>query len=218
MHESALSRAALPAPTVCLGMLLHPYSLGHELWLLREQNDLLRLPPPQSHQASPELTTPSPAMLLALPAAVLICCQSWTELAVMRRDWTLGLKLWLWRRRTRSMDHVAEVHKFARYRDDGLLELPLSQILKPDKTAPARLPGAPFVLRLQQWLMGQFGLSEAEAWDYPAGLAKMRWAAHWEQEGCLDVYNAHDAEFDAFVADQEAKEACLPVPTACPNS
>jgi hypothetical protein len=56
---------------------------------------------------------------------------------------------------------------------------------------------------LQQWLILYLRLSEVEAWDYPYGLAKCRWACYWEQEQGLKIYNAHDAEFDAFVAEQE---------------
>ncbi len=53
--------------------------------------------------------------------------------------------------------------------------------------------------------MSHLRLTESQAWDYPLGLAKMRWACHWEQESGLDIYNAHDAVFDAFVREQEAK-------------
>jgi|SRR5436190_11042607 len=177
MHEAALSRAALPAPTVCLGMLLHPYSLGHELWLIRESNSVLR------------------GTIDGLPAAVLICCQSWDQLRTMRSDHLLGLKLWLWKRRIQKLDPVKELAAFNAYRAEGLLEFPISEIARADRSN-ARMPGCPFILRLQQWLMREFRLSESEAWDYPVGLAKMRWAAHWEQEGGLDIYNAHEAESD----------------------
>jgi hypothetical protein len=97
-----------------------------------------------------------------------------------------------------------ELEKFLAYRNEGLLEFRLSEIPKADSGGPARMSGTPFILRLQQWLMDQFRLSEAEAWDYPVGLAKMRWAAHWESQGGMEVYNAHEAEFDQFVAEQRA--------------
>ena len=48
--------------------------------------------------------------------------------------------------------------------------------------------------------MTEFRLSESAAWDYPAGLAKMRWATHCESEGCFDVKNANEAAFDEHVA------------------
>ena len=206
MHEPALSRAALPAPVVCLGMLLRPYSLGHELWLIRESNAALR------------------GSIDGLPAAVLICSQTWDELRRMRSDHFLGFKLWIWRRRMKRLEKsftriVAnkrelksakisvnsreellgkELATFLAYRAEGLLELPISQVARSDRAMP-RLPGCPFILRLQQWLMTHFHLTESAAWDYPVGLAKMRWAAHWEQEGGLDIYNAHEAESDAQI-------------------
>jgi len=189
MHEPALSRAALPAPVVCLGMLLRPYSLGHELWLIRESNAALR------------------GSIDGLPAAVLICSQTWGELRRMRSDHFLGPKLSIWKWRARlqlwnnwrlHFDMPRELATFLAYRAEGLLELPISQVSRSDRAMP-RLPGCPFILRLQQWLMTHFHLSEDEAWDYKVGLAKMRWAAHWEQEGGLDIYNAHEAESDAQI-------------------
>jgi hypothetical protein len=184
-------------------MLLRPYSLGHELWLVREHNSVLR--------GSSD----------GLPAAVLICCQTWTELKRMRSDPLLRFKLWLWHRRVALLTKTfcppntpntgnsffkTELAKFIDYRNEGLLEFRLSEIPKADSGSPARLPGTPFVLRLQQWLMHHFQLKEAAAWDYPAGLAKMRWATHWESQGGMEIYNAHEAEFDQFIAEQRAKK------------
>jgi hypothetical protein len=190
MHESALARAALPAPTRCLGRELLPYSLGHELWLIRENNPVLR------------------GGLEGLPGAVFICSRTWTELLEVRshRWLALDMALWRWRIRARLSTFDAQLSIFLAYRNEGLLEFPISTIVRPDRGPSQRLPGTPFILRLQQWLMETLGKSEAQAWDYPVGLAKMRWAAHWEAQGGVDVYNAHDAEFDAYVAEQEAKE------------
>ncbi len=197
-------------------MLLKPYSLGHELWLLRENNPIVQVAGEQVGGRSPAHT--SQPLTSSLPSAVLICCQSWTELKRMRSDRLLGLKLWIWRRRIQkkaagkryelgklptSKPHTSyldeELAKFLAYRNDGLLELPLSQVTRTDRGPAPRLPGTPFLLRLQQWVMTHFGLTEAEAWDYPAGLAKIRWSAHWEAEGGLEVFNAHDAEEADFI-------------------
>jgi len=204
---------------VCLGLLLRPFSLGHLLRLEREQCTLL----------APETSEPSKH----LPAAVLICCQSWSEAHSMRHDRLLSLKLWLWHfrvkrlsKRTRpspspspvgreragvravSSYFEEELAKFRNYIKEGSLEFKPSDAPRADRSTP-RLPGAPFILMLQQWLMTEFRLREPEAWDYPFGLAKMRWAAHWEQQGGLDLYNAADASFDAYIAREEAKGAEL---------
>lgn len=183
MHELALSRAALPAPVTCLGRELKPYSLGHELWLIRESNAVLR------------------GSVEGLHGAVLICSHTWDELKELRswRWQSLDLKLWHWR--TRKIDPRAELLKFIEYRNNGLLEFAPSEIIRPDRETSGRTLGAPFILRLQQWLMTHFRITESQAWDYPVGLAKMRWATHWEAEGCFEIKNAAEAEFDEFVAE-----------------
>src|SRR2546421_10443514 len=96
MHESALARAALPAPTICLGMRLRPYSLGHELWLIRESCQVLC------------------GSVQGLPAAVLICSQDWDALGkgARRYDPSLGFRLWLWKRAIRRLDLKRELDIF----------------------------------------------------------------------------------------------------------
>lgn len=196
MHEPLLAQAALPAPEIVLGMLLRPYSIGHELFLIRERSPLL---------------TSAAASRSALSRAVLICSTSWEEGRHIPFERFLGLKFWIWRRRTRNLPLNGEIVAFRRYRRAGSLEFPLADTIRPSGTPP-RPPGAPFLLRLQQWLMITLNLSESQAWDYPLGLAKMRWATHWEQEAGLEIYNFHDAEFERFVAEQEAggKESLCP--------
>lgn len=189
MHEAALAQAALPAPVRCLGKQLLPYSLGHELWLARENCSVLR------------------GSIEGLPTAVLICSSRWSELSVLHSQRWLGLDMRLWKLRTRRMDVAAELKKFIQYRNDGLLEFPVSEIIDTERTA-SRMPGAPFILRLQQWLMNDpCRLSEADAWDYPAGLAKMRWATHWESEGGFKIKNAAESEFDDVIAKHAAKNS-----------
>lgn len=192
MHEPLLAQAALPAPAVVLGMLLRPYSLGHDLHLIREGNPLSAGSPFASQDH--------------LVQAVFICCHSWDEMRRAPHDPFIGPKLWLWRRRARKLDFKAELQNFIDYQRDGSLEFKLSDIAHTDRKTP-RAPGAPFLLRLHAFLMTHLRLTESQAWDYPYGLATMRWECHWEQEGGLDIYNAHDAEFDAYVAEQEAKGA-----------
>jgi hypothetical protein len=222
MHEPLLFTAALPARTTCLGLPLRPYSIGHELHLWRDQNVLL-------------FNEDTPNQFPALLSAVLICCHSWQELQRLTDDPLLRFKLWIWRRRiawtgrkwagksarrNRGSSPVSfpppphpptfiasELAIFRAYRQAGIAEFPLSDVTHPSSGPPPRSPGAPFLLRLQQWLMLTLHLTEAQAWDYPYALAKMRWAAYWEEQQGLEVYNQHDAEFDAFVAEQEAKGA-----------
>jgi hypothetical protein len=194
MHEAAFARAALPAPCQVLGMALKPFSLGHEVYLEREN----RYPKPETRI----LETP-----LSLIKAVLICCQSWEELQGMTSDWLLDLKLWIWKRRLRKTDWPGELRAFEVYRQEGSLEFPLSDIVRPGSGSGPRPPGTPFLLRLHQFLVIRMRMEEVEAWDYPLGLAKMQWAAYWEEEGGLQIYNWQDAEHDAFVEKCELEEA-----------
>lgn len=191
MHEAALARAAQPATAVVLGTRLRVYSLGHELLLSsRPDLDLSRYED--------------------LEHIVLICCQTWAEYS--SPEFWAGLKARLWRWRTWQWrlpvmrERIQEeARKFIAYRTEGSLEFPLSEIARAGRNLTGvRWPGAPFFLRLHHFLTAHLGKSESQAWDYPFGLAKMHWAAFYEGEGSLDIYNAHDAEFDRFCAEEDA--------------
>ena len=121
-------------------------------------------------------------------------------------DWLLRWKLKLWRRRVKNPDYPAEIEIFKNYLESGSIGFELSKMAKPEKagSAPPRVLGAPFLLRLHHWLMGEpMRLNEVQAWNYPMGLAKQRMACQWEHEGYIEIYNEHEAAFDRFVAEQE---------------
>jgi hypothetical protein len=183
MHEAAFSQAALPATVRVYGLTLRPYSLAHELWITREQVKI----------NSPE----------GLLTAVLFCSQSYDQIEAMNRDWILSFKLRLWKWRVRGFDFQEQLAAFMEYQSRGSLEFPDEP---PDRKS-GRPPGAPFLLRLHQWLILHFGKSEAQAWDYPFGLAKMRYAAWLESEGALHVKNENDIEFDLGYAEYEKQKA-----------
>jgi hypothetical protein len=46
----------------------------------------------------------------------------------------------------------------------------------------------------------------------------MQWAAYWEEEGGLQVYNYQDAAHDEFVAKCEAEEAAAAAAVQSPES
>jgi hypothetical protein len=206
MHEAALAQAALPARTIILGTLLRPYSLGHELFLIRENNPII---------AGATITYEE------LEQAVLICCQTWREYGEENFWGGLKFRLWKWRtwhwRRLLRNQISAETEKFHNYRAAGSLEFPSSQIYQPGR-APGRLPGAPFLLRVHQFLIAELELSHEEAWDYNFGLAKMQWHAFWEKEDACDIENAHEVELKRYrdeedakiIASEKAKEAACP--------
>ncbi len=183
MHETLFAQAALPAPARVLGLTLRPYSLGHELWLIREQNVFAVHHREKVSQLQ---------ILRHLPAAVLICSQTFDELQAVNTDLLFGLKAWIWRRRVKRMDVKGEVRGFMRYLQEGCLDFPGET---PTKTRQSRESGAPYLLRLHDFLMRHLGKSETEAWDYPLGLAQMRYAAFCEQEGCWEIQSEYDLEY-----------------------
>lgn len=198
MHEAALAQAALPAPVQILGLALRPYSLGHELFLIREANPLaVSIAGRIGDIKRPDLAT-----------AALICCGTWHENRALHRDWLMSLKLAIWKfrpvvRNGLKENFGREVEAFREYQQSGCLEFRHSELIRPGMKT-TRIPGAPFLLRLHQFLMTRLGLPESAAWDYPLGLAKMRWQTYWEEEDFYEIYSDHDAEFDRFIAEQEA--------------
>lgn len=193
MHEPLLALAALPAPTIIQRTTLRPYSLGHELILIRERNAFIFGGDPTRKD---------------LIQAVWICVNTWQENARAHDEFLAPIKARLIARRFRKCNLSQCIQEFRQYLESGSLELPLSDIPRSQKDqAPSRFPGAPLILRLHAFVMTHLRKSEAEAWDYPVGLAKMRWAAHWEQEGGLDIYGPHDESFKRFREDPATQKA-----------
>lgn len=189
MHDAAFSKAALPATARVLGLTLKPYSIGHELWLLREGNPLALNADGGSYED----------FLKALPQAVVCCSQSHGENC--RGDWLLALKFFIWFFRIRKSNFAVELAAFAQYRTLGTRFFPNEP---PDASETKGRPlGQPLLLGLHQLVLSlgesewrQYGNS---AWDYPYGLAQMRYAARAEMDGRLKIKNAVEvAEDDAL--------------------
>lgn len=192
MHESQLALAALPAPVVIQRTPLRPYSLGHELFLTREGNAFICGGTPTR---------------VDLVQGVWICANSWTENTTSQNSFLAPLAARLIARRFSKCDLALCLQSFAEYLRDGSLEFPLSDIPRSDRGTPKRLPGAPFILRLHEFVMRHLKKTEAEAWDYPVGLAKMRWAAHWEAEDGLDIWGPQDESAKQYRENPETKRA-----------
>lgn len=195
MHEAALARAALPAPTVIQRTPLRPYSLGHELLLIREGNAFLCGGPPTRKDVI---------------QGVWICANTWDENRRVQNEFLAPLKAWIIARRFKRCNLGLCLKAFQEYLESSSLEFALSDIPRPSSapsSSATRIPGSPFILRLHHFLMTHLRKSESEAWDYPVGLAKMRWACHWEQEGGLDVRGPHDESFEKYQADPKTQEA-----------
>ena len=188
MHELLLSQAALAAsPKIC-GRYLRPFSLGHLLYLIRENSPFVFV------------GTPLPQDVFE---AVWICSSTWDLLAKAQDSVTYLPQLWFLKRAVKKSDHETNVKALEDYFENGKLLFPPSDTVRPETQSSGRELGSPFVLRLQQFLMMQLGKSESEAWDYPFGLATMRWQTYWEQKGCFDVYNEYDAACDPELAEAE---------------
>jgi hypothetical protein len=199
MHEPLLANAALAADTRLCGFYLKPYSLGHELFLIRENSPFLFGGPI------------GPADIFR---ALIICTGEWKGLRHAQDSYLYLPKLWLIKRAVQKANlEVPEnlnraIEAFAKHRQDGCSEFPISDTLRPERqNSTGRDPGTPFILTLQQFLMLKFRLTEEEAWNYPVGLAKMRWQAFWEQEGGLDIANWFDAHIDEVKRQAEQEEA-----------
>lgn len=211
MHEAALYRAAQPEPTVVLGMLLRPLSLGHLLAISGQGLE---------RAASSGRITP-----VQLTALVLICCQSWEESKAVYSDRLLSLKMWLWKRRVLGYAKryakakvpyfLTETGKFMAYLTAGALDFPETEFKSSDRSEPGRPWGTPIVLIYQQWLMTHFGMKESQAWDYPLGLCKMRWACHWEIQGGVEIKNREDEQRESGINRLKAEDAAARKAATC---
>ena len=170
-----------------LGLAMRPYSLGHELWLIRQSNPFALFAESPSH-----LTVPA-----KFPEAVLICSQSFEEAGAMNSDWLIRLKLKLWNRRTAHMNLFTEADIFRKYQSEGALRFPCNPPKQSSDSAPSRYVGAPFLIRVHQFLVMNFRLTQNEAWDFPFGLAQMYHAAWLEQNNQSEIKNEQDIQVDA---------------------
>lgn len=192
MHEPLVANAALPAPVRICGFELKPYSLGHELWLIREKSPFLfggKVEPGHIFEA------------------ILICTSTFEQMRRLRHSYTYLLQLWLVKRRVRkaapSEAHIqAEADRFSNYQREGSVTLPHSDTVRPGRDS-GRDPGTPVILRLHQFLTTTLRLSQEEAWDYPVGLARMQWAAYYETKGLYEVKNWFDCEVDRLTSSGE---------------
>ncbi len=189
MHEAILAEAALPAPAKIFGLQMQPYSLGHELWLIRQNSPFVF-----GGEASRD----------KIAEAALICSETWDGARAMNHDWLLPAKLALWRFRIRNEIAAIAAEDFRRYRERGSLCVPINPPAPGQVTT--RRPGSPFLIRLQMFLVEQCRLTDSEAWDHPLGLAMIKRAAWLEEKESLEVENDLDIDTKNF---QESNDARL---------
>lgn len=190
MHEAALAQAALPQPTYVLGLRMRPYSIGHELWLIRRGNILL----------SGGFTKRD------VYDAALACSETWEGIKKLSEDKLLLLKCVLWRWKTRNVNFEEHAKAFIQYRALGSICFEVDSSLSKGFEY-GRQPGAPFLLRLASLLVTKHQETWLTVFDFPLGLAQMIYQTHLENDGAMKVWNKHDDDFRKYVEEEEAKEA-----------
>jgi hypothetical protein len=174
VYEKLLAQAVLPAPVQVCGIALRPYSLGHELWLIRRDNPLALF----SFSAEVQILGKH------LLEAVLFCSQPFGEIT----DKEIPDK---------EIDLPAEFKTFREYQLAGSLELPCQLPASRPDDQPSRYLGAPFLLRLHLFLVKEMNLTDEAAWNHPLGFAKMRYAAWMEENQRMEIKNEQDMQVDA---------------------
>jgi len=186
MHAAAFARAAVPTPSIILKLPLRPYSVGHALWLEEENNPLAGDTEGRKVQAR------------HIIEAVWICSSTWRELQAMHAERLALVKHWIWRRRARREDLAVAVVDFQNYRRNGSTFPPAESL-----EGGGRVAGSPVLARVIQFLIQRMGQTEAQAMDYPLGLAYWHFAVHQETEGGLKILNAGEMEFEAWCQQQD---------------
>jgi hypothetical protein len=212
LHDAQFARAAAPNPVTILGLPMRPYSIGHEIFLIRRQNPFLAL------QLEPENIKPPTASHLI--EAILICAHSWHELNSSSPPFfTLKTRLWrsTWLNKTHDQT-LAAIPQFIAYRNAGSTQPPTAPpLLEPGQSKP-REPGSPFLLRLIQFLIFRLRMTEQDAMDYPLGLAIWHACAFAEAQDEIRIENKNDRYMKQFVADAEAEAAAEAAAQPQPNA
>lgn len=193
MYEKLLAQAVLPAPVQVLGLAMRPYSVGHELWLIRQDNPLATF--------SAGRGTVTAAHLFE---AALICEHTQEQNLRLNSSLYELYKIKRWSKRAAvKFNAFTELKKFQAYRDAGSLELPCQLPAQSSDSGPSRFLGAPFLLRLHLFLTTQCRMNDSEAWDSPFGFAKIRHAAWLEENRRLEIKNEQDVKVDEARAQWE---------------
>ncbi len=203
------------APVACLGVMLKPYAIGHELELLRLRNPFVLEP-----GLDRILALPPEQLAEILAAAVDVCSQTEAERIETADLLRARVSLWNWRKAVKqfqiraiyrkwektvaSGDLVGEAITFWNYLCTGRTGPEYASI---DDGSPTVAIGAPecailiqYVRTLPERLVAQHG---AEL-DYPLALARYEYATLNEQAGKVRLQPDNSQSFNDWVAEQEA--------------
>jgi hypothetical protein len=172
MNILAFADAARPARSVILGLLMLDYSIGHEIILLRQRNELVCGGFEQLSE---------PGQRTAIIRAVLVCSRDWRQ---KPHRW---LRLWGWM--IRKADFALAVADFRNYRAAGTT---FPNIL-PAKEESREL-GSPFLARLIAFAGFNY--------DAPLGMLLWSFYAGAEAEGCCMVENETERQIRGQIRDE----------------
>ena len=77
----------------------------------------------------------------------------------------------------------------------------------PAKDGTGRTLGGPYDAALLQFLIQRMRLTEAEALEYPLGLAQAHFLTYLERGGGLRILNGEELDFEDYCREEDAKAA-----------
>ena len=198
MHEYIFTDAAIPTPVECLNVPLAPYSVRHEMILLRHRSPFLC----QSEAEFNALTHPEQVF------AIMLAVQTCADVSAFR----FPLSRWLWRRFLQPQDYPLAIAEFRNYLSAGRALLPtLSPGVKEDadayeianngeKMTTGRALGAPLLAQLINYGIREFRLSYDDVLDTPLAHLANLYFTHLESNGCMSIENGAEADARAQMA------------------
>ena len=185
--------AALPEPVRVLGQVLHPFSLGHYKRLVRIGNWFVL--DPKERTAEPDLSD--------LLMGVWTCAQTWEESHAKLHDPEAFQKeIEEWGKRLKPEHFEQAFVLFGEYVVDGSTWPELGE-----PKHHSRMPGSPFIQRVQITLQAKVGLTRSEALNHPLGEALCDYFCYWEMQDAVDVLGREEARLvDVHVRIEQIKE------------
>lgn len=188
MEPFAFADAVLPAQARVLRLPLRPYSIGHELILLRQRNPLVIFTPDSFSAAS------IPEQCDALIKAALICSRSWSEQNQKQR-WMRVWNFLLSRKELSTAQSLAvEIQKFREYRKAGTTfpaaPNPDWAFVSNGHADRGRMLGGDVLVQCTNFLQSKCkALNYATVWDIPMGVALHLYFTQCELDGSRMIEN-----------------------------
>ena len=216
------------APVACLGVRLKPYSIGHELELLRLRNPFVLL-----NSFAEIMQLPGNRLGDALAEAVDVCSQSHTEYTEAERLMAAPVPPWRWRDFTAKMrvrynfdrwqkivrrcDLKKETHRFIEYltaEKSG----PEYADMAGENTVAIGAPEMAILIQYVRSLPAPLVALHGVELDYPIALARYEFSTINEQAGKVRLQPDNNQSFSDWCAEQEAliKTGEIKIPAVAP--